>query len=356
MTFSIRFILVFLFSAFHLLSLSAGFSIASPQAVVFAIEIQEEDVDSDDEDDDEDEFEDDEDFTNNPWRVDERKLFAAKKFMLTKEFSMKMKQIDDLCGLDKKQALKLKVASKGAVEKALEKYIKGWKEQIQQFGNFQVDDEDDEENKKKKKRKKKRKRFVVNKVEDIDAQTMQMLDNSFMGGVQKGDYSKVAIWTRTIKKVLTEDQRKRLEEHRKKLILAKGNARADSFVAAMRLKVAISDEQLEEFDKLVRPAFLKKDYDVTWQYEHMATLYLGSKHNKKKMQELLSKEQYLVLKIALKQAENYAGLFGDNAVAQRNVVVAADPMFGIFGGVFDALEEMANFVGESVEGALNWLP
>ena len=93
--------------------------------VIFNVQQAEADEDEDEEEDD-DEFEDEEDFKNNPWQIDERKLFAAKKFALTNEFAMKVKQIDNICSLDKKQKLKLEIACKGATEKALEGYVKEW--------------------------------------------------------------------------------------------------------------------------------------------------------------------------------------------------------------------------------------
>ena len=79
-------------------------------------------------DDDDEELEDEEVFNNNPWQIDERKLFAAKKFQLTNKYAIKVAQIDSICGLDKKQKLKLKIASKGATEEALDKFEKQWRD------------------------------------------------------------------------------------------------------------------------------------------------------------------------------------------------------------------------------------
>ena len=91
-------------------SLTESRSLASCQIIrLFMAEEADED-----EDEDEDEFEDEEGFKNNPWQIDERKLFAAKKFALANEFAMKIKQIDNICKLDQKQKLKLDIASKGA--------------------------------------------------------------------------------------------------------------------------------------------------------------------------------------------------------------------------------------------------
>jgi hypothetical protein len=319
-----------------------------------AQQAQDEEDDSDEEDD---EFEDDEDFMNNPWRVDERKLFAAKKFQLTNQFALKVTQIENICGeLDKKQKLKINIACKGATEEALEKFKKSWKEQMKQFGNqFQTNDDDDDDKEKKKKRKKKKKRFVVKKVDDIDAQTMQMMDNAMFGGVQTQDHTDVPRWTRTVKKVLDKEQRKKLDAHTKKLKIAKRNARAETFLADMRLRLALGEDQIEEFDKLVRPAFLKKDIEVSWNYEAMATLYLGSKYDKKKMKELLSEEQYLVLTLAVKPAEGYAGMFGDNnnVVVGRQVVVANGPLLGFLDGMLDAVDDLAELLVNPFEGLFN---
>jgi hypothetical protein len=337
--------------------------IAAPrgQQVVFveevAVEAEQEEAGSDEEDEDEDEFEEEGEFNNNPWQVDERKLFAAKKFQLENQFAVKVVQMDNVCGLDKKQKLKLKIACKGATEKALVKFEKQWREQMKQFGGFnmQNDDEEDEE-KKKKKRKRKKKRFVVKKVADIDAQVFQMLDQNFLGGVVKPDVTEVAMWKRTVKKVLSEEQQEKLKAHDKKLKLAKRNARADSFIANMRSKLALSDKQLDEFDTLVRPNFLKSDIEVNWNYDAMATLYLGSKYDKKKMKSLLSNEQNLVLEITVKPAEGYAGFFGDNAnvVVGQAVAVQQNVVFEIFDDLFRAVGDIADAVEGTMNGVLEW--
>ena len=112
-------------------------------------------------------------------------------------------------------------------------------------------------------------------------------------------------------------------------------------------KLALADDQVEEFDKLVRPAFVKKDYDnVSWNYDSMLTLYLGSKHDKKKMKALLSKEQNLVLQITVKNAEGYAHMFGDNG---GMVVQAA--AFDPVGGFFDGLAEVVGDFADMLERA-----
>ena len=330
-------------------SLSEARSLACCQVVRFAV-VQQADEDDDDE-------EDEEVFNNNPWQLDERKLFAAKKFQLSNEYAMKIKQIDNLCGLDKKQKLKLSIACKGATEKALDKYVKGWNSYIQQFGGFQQQNADDDEVKKKKKKKKKKRkkeRFVVKKVEDIDPQALQMLDESMfnMGGNQPTS-KEVKLWTQTVKKVLSEEQREKFDKHMEGLKLAKRNARADSFIARMRIELALADDQVEEFDKLVRPAFVKKDYKTAWNYDSMLTLYLGAKHDKKKMKKLLSEEQYLVLHFTTKPAEGYGHLFGDNVVVRRQAV-AADPVSAFFEGMLDSVADIAEGLENLVESAFTW--
>lgn len=345
---------LYLVCTFAFMVLEGTACLAAPliqQAVVVAIQ---EDDDSDDEEDD-DEFEDEADFKNNPWQIDERKLFAAKKFQLSRQFAVKIVQIDNICGLDKKQKLKLKVASKGAVEKALVAFTKQWKQQLQQFGNFNQQNDDDDD-KKKKKQKKKKKRFVVNKVEEIDPQVFQMLDTNFMGGVVKPDAANVPMWTRTVKKVLDDEQQKKLDAHFEVLKLAKCNARADSFIANMRSKLALSDSQLEEFDKLVRPGFLKKDIETNWQYDSMATMYLGSKHDKKEMKKLLSEDQNLALKLALKPAEGYAAFFGDNGNVRigQAVAVQDNVVFALLDRFFTNLGNFADSVENVINGAFQW--
>ena len=340
MTFSLKTFSIFLLVL--ILPIPTMTSVASAQVVDMAIEFQDED-----EDDDED---DEEDFMNNPWQIDERKMFAAKKFQLSNEFALKMKQIDDLCGLDKKQKLKLSIASKGATEKALDAFKKQWEQQLGQFGGQFGGNK-----KKKKKKRKKKKQIVIKNIDEVDAQILQMLDQSFIGGIVKQDTSDVDLWRRTIKKVLNEEQRKKLDAQIESQKLARKNARADSFITEMKGKLVLADDQIKKFDELVRPAFMKKDINVTWQYEFMATLYLGSLHDKKEMKKLLSKEQHTALQITLKPAEGYAGFFGDNNnMVVGQVVAANDPVEWILGeaigNFLDNLENVAQFIERSMQG------
>lgn len=340
MTFSLKTFSIFLLVL--ILPIPPMASVASAQVVDMAIEFQDED-----EDDDED---DEEDFMNNPWQIDERKMFAAKKFQLSNEFALKMKQIDDLCGLDKKQKLKLSIASKGATEKALDAFKKQWEQQLGQFGGQFGGNK-----KKKKKKRKKKKQIVIKNIDEVDAQILQMLDQSFIGGIVKQDTSDVDLWRRTIKKVLNEEQRKKLDAQIESQKLARKNARADSFITEMKGKLVLADDQIKKFDELVRPAFMKKDINVTWQYEFMATLYLGSLHDKKEMKKLLSKEQHTALQITLKPAEGYAGFFGDNNnMVVGQVVAANDPVEWILGeaigNFLDNLENVAQFLERSMQG------
>ena len=340
MTFSLKTFSIFLLVL--ILPIPTMASVASAQVVDMAIEFQDED-----EDDDED---DEEDFMNNPWQIDERKMFAAKKFQLSNEFALKMKQIDDLCGLDKKQKLKLSIASKGATEKALDAFKKQWEQQLGQFGGQFGGNK-----KKKKKKRKKKKQIVIKNIDEVDAQILQMLDQSFIGGIVKQDTSDVDLWRRTIKKVLNEEQRKKLDAQIESQKLARKNARADSFITEMKGKLVLADDQIKKFDELVRPAFMKKDINVTWQYEFMATLYLGSLHDKKEMKKLLSKEQHTALQITLKPAEGYAGFFGDNNnMVVGQVVAANDPVEWILGeaigNFLDNLENVAQFLERSMQG------
>ena len=302
-------------------------------------------------DDDEEEFEDEEEFKNNPWQLDERKLFAAKKFQLINKFAVKVAQIDSICGLDKKQQLKLKIASKGATEEALDKFEKQWREQMKNFGGFNQAIDNDDDDKKKKRKKKKKKRIVIKKVDEIDAQVMQMLEGNMFGGTAMKDGIDVPVWNKTVEKVLDAEQQKKFKAHVKKLKLARREVRADAFVSSMRLELALSDSQVKEFDKLVRPAFLKKDIDVNWQYDSMATLYFGSKYNKKKMKELLSEEQYLILTLRLKPAETYSYMFGDN-VAVKVDVGPQTYVVKLLETVFDGLEGLAYDIGDAIGGAV----
>ena len=69
---------------------------------------------------------------------DDRKRIAAKKFQLSRQYAVKIAEIDRVCGLDEKQKIKLEVASKGATGEALESFAKQRKEQ-NNFGGFSAE-------------------------------------------------------------------------------------------------------------------------------------------------------------------------------------------------------------------------
>ena len=229
-------------------------------------------------------------------QADDRKLIAAKKFQLTRQYAVKIAEIDRVCGLDENQKVKLEVASKGATEETLESFEKQWKKQ-NLFGelvaNINNDNDDD----------KKKKPIAINDVDEIDTQTLLDLAWKKSRNRKKLVGIDVPIWNRAVESVLDDEQQKKFKAHAEKQKLARGNARADAFVASMRIELSLSDSQLDEFDKLVRPTFLERDIDVNWQYDFIGTLYLGSKHDKKKMKKLLSEDQYSILTLVLKPAK-----------------------------------------------------
>ena len=227
---------------------------------------------------------------------DDRKRIAAKKFQLSRQYAVKIAEIDRVCGLDEKQKIKLEVASKGATGEALESFAKQRKEQ-NNFGGFfgRIGNDDDD--------KKKKKPIVVNDVDEIDKHTLMDLAGKTSRNRKKLVGIDVPLWNRAVESVLDDEQQKKFKAHVEKQKFARGNARADAFVASMRIELSLSDSQLDEFDKLVRPTFLERDINVNWQHDFIGTLYLGSKHDKKKMKKLLSEDQYSILTLVLKPAK-----------------------------------------------------
>ena len=184
---------------------------------------------------------------------DDRKRIAAKKFQLSRQYAVKIAEIDRVCGLDEKQKIKLEVASKGATGEALESFAKQRKEQIN-FGGFfgRIGNDDDD--------KKKKKPIVVNDVDEIDKHTLMDLAGKTSRNRKKLVGIDVPLWNRAVESVLDDEQQKKFKAHVEKQKLARGNARADAFVASMRIELSLSDSQLDEFDKLVRPTFLAVSY------------------------------------------------------------------------------------------------
>lgn len=70
---------------------------------------------------------------HNPWRFDEQALKVAELFWFEKAFLVEARRVQMVCELDKKQASKLKFASKRAAKIELDVWMKKWKQQIDGF-------------------------------------------------------------------------------------------------------------------------------------------------------------------------------------------------------------------------------
>ena len=297
-------------------------------------------VDEDEDDDDDDEVL----VQNNPWGIDERKLEAAELFRFRKVYAIEVMKIKSVCDLDKKQTLKLQIAVKGAAKKEIASWKKKWRDQMKQFQGMNFGG-----NGNQRKKKKNRKELVIKDADEIDQQTMQYLNNTSMLGGNPTETSKAidnAFWRKTVKGVLTSEQFEKYESFLETREKEQVSAKIDAFVLKMQEDLSLTDEQIEQYDALVRP-HLEKAPDLTGYYETHVFPYYASKYDKKKMKALLDEDQLQLMKMILGPSKAYGGMFDQqagNAIEPQAIGVGFG-MLQAVGEVLDGIEQgMENFV------------
>ena len=308
-------------------------------------------ADADDEDEEEDEEDDEEMFVqNNPWGFDSRKLEAAELFWFRKVFAIEVLKIKSICDLDKKQALKLKVATKGAAKKEFEVWKKKYDKQMQQFQGMNINNGNGN-------KKKKRKKFVIEDADEIDQQIMQYLNNSSMFGGQAEEARKAIdsdFWRKTVRGVLEPEQFKKYESFLAERKKAHIDAKVDAFVLKMREDLGMTEEQTEQYDALIRPK-LEKAPVAPGYYQSFVFQYYATKYDKKKMKALLDEDQYQVMKMMLGPSKSYGHMFDQQDNAVEEVVIGNNFLgFSALQTVMSVLEGFNDGINGLIRGFDNF--
>lgn len=347
---------VLLFACFLLLSNPTGaFGCPIVPQVIEVVDEVAADESGDQEASDEDGDDDDDwvEVQDNPWGVDERKMKAAKLFWLKKAFEIEIQKIKLVCELDKKQALKLKIASKGAAKKELEVWHETWTKQMKQFQGMNFGGVGEG-----KKKKRNQEELVIDDADQIDEMTMQFMDNSnMMFGQFEEDRKAVdsRFWIKTVQGVLTAEQNEKYGAYVQQRKDAHVAAKIDAFIARMQMDLALTDEQVTKYDALVRPSMEKAPL-LSGYYEAFAFQYFATKYDEAKMRSLLNEDQFQMMKMILGPSKTYGAMF-DQGGGENVVLVGMEFDFGglVLEAVGDALagfvDGVSGFMGKLLETA-----
>jgi hypothetical protein len=291
---------------------------------------------------------------DNPWGVDERKMKAAKLFWFQKAFRIEVQKIKMVCELDKKQALKLKIASKGAAKKEMEVWLKKWTQQMKQFQEMNFGNAGPVQ----KKKKQNQEELVINDADEIDEQAMQFMDNSSMMFGEFEEERKAVdsqFWIKTVRGVLTPEQNDKYLAFLKQRNDAHIAAKIDAFVARMQLELALTDDQAAKYDALVRPA-MEKAPILSGYYETFAFQYYATQYDEEKMKSLLNEDQFQMMKMVLGPSKGYGAMldqdgFEDAGVVGFEVNVGGTVLEAVGDAVGDFAEGVGDFMGKLMETA-----
>lgn len=308
---------------------------AKPTKVQTEDAVDEEEPATDDEDDD-----DDAPAANNMlnnWGTTLAKVQGAKKFLLQQDFNVAVDEAIEVCELDERQLKRLKIASRGAVKKAYEK----WKTTgLQQMGINNFGNQDAEENQDKEELEPE----VYTDADDIDMQTMQLagsMMNPFQGDVSTDS----KFWKKALKAALGEEQHQKLMSHRSQRDQLRREKNVAAAVAVLTFELRLSDEKTAELSDLITPEMLKAKKLNIPMYEQYVLYYYASKASNSKLKKILSKAQLQKWKSVMGPAKQIGQMF-EMQNAQGN---ARD------GGAWAEAEELLSVAEDIVEGAVDFV-
>ncbi len=275
----------------------------------------------------------------NNWGTSKEKVYGAKKFLLEQDFAVEVEQVIEVCDLNDRQLKRLKIASKGAIKKAFEKWKKTG---LQQFGMAlgNAGNEDDEEQEEEEEITPE----VYTDADDIDMQTMQ-LAGGMMNPFQNEIPTNSKFWKKALKASIGDEQHQILMKHRADRDQLKREKNVAAAVEAFAFELRLSDEQKQAFSELVSPKMLKARTDIGPLYEQYVLYYYASKASKSKLKKILSKAQLQKWKSAIGPAKQI-GQMMEMQNAQNDDDEDDDEAEGTWGEA-EALIEAA---GDAVEG------
>ena len=237
---------------------------------------------------------------NNPFGVDERKLYAAELFWLRKMFAVEVFKIKSVCDLDEKQTQKLKVAVKGAAKTEFAAWEKEWNDLVKDY-------DDNPFNNAPKKRQRNRKGIVIEDADEIDPEIigrvceLNLFDHTAEPNRKAIDSS---FWRKTVKSVLEPEQFEKYDAYLQERKKAHLDARINAFLLRMKKDLGMSDEQSKQYDALIRPE-MEKAQIIPGYYETFVFQSYATKYDQTKMKLVLNKDQYQLMKMLLSLSKSY---------------------------------------------------
>ena len=281
------------------------------------------------------------------WGTTKAKVFGAKMVLLSQDFEVEVEQAIEVCDLDERQLKRLKIASRGAVKKAFEK----WKATgLQQMGMGNIlSDQDDEEEEVTPE--------VFTDADDIDQMTLQLV-SGMMGNPFKNETpTDSKFWKKALKASLGEEQHQKLMAHRAERDLMKRQKNIASTIEALAFELRLSDEKKKAFTELLTPKMLEGKAKIGPMYEQFVLYYYASKVSKSKLKKILSKAQLQKWKSAIgpaKQIGQMLEMQNEQAADDDDVGAVGDweETTEFFVEVDRAVDEVFEDVTEFVEGVL----
>lgn len=166
------------------------------------------------------------------------KQLKQKKKAAENRIAMRLADIDSACQLTDAQQKKLIVASKGAVKSFMTKATAETKKAARQIGfKFEPDnppkvpEEDDDD-----------KNLAIGQI---------FIEREVANDASVLKVENEKIWRMTIKKILNEDQKKRLQPWTEERAIARQKAAVGNFIARVDLKLLLSPEQREKLTEWI---------------------------------------------------------------------------------------------------------
>ena len=278
----------------------------------------------------------------NPWGVEPKKMLAAKHFQLSQIFQVEVDQIEQVCQLDKKQLLKLKIGAKGAVKKLAEQWQKTAGQQFGMAAAVEVDLEADVEGEKSETPEPDQETVEITDADQIDEMTLQLVMTDQMGNPFKTPRpTESDIWTKMIRGVLTDGQSQTWTDFQRDQAVAKRTAMIAFVVASLTQELALSADQRTTLESLVTPQLEKAEIKCSGFYEAYVMYYHASKVSKKDLQGFLSPAQYQQFQLFVAPAKQ----IGQMMEMEEGAMIEIGPGSNLIEGVLEGIGELFDGIG-----------
>lgn len=311
-----------------------------------------------DEDEDEDEDEGNVNALAN-FGTTKAKVLGAKKFLLEQEFAIAVDEVIEVCDVSDSQLRKLKVATRGAIKKSMEKWKKEGLRQLgmANFGNVPNEDDEDEDEVTPE---------VFTDADDIDMQTMQLVGGMIFNPFNYEAPTESKFWKKALRASIGEQEYEKLVDYRE----AREERRHEKAVAAsveeLSCDLRLSAGKKQAFSDLVAPKMLKGNIKrVGPMYKEYVMIYYASRASKSKLKKVLSKAQMEKWKSIVGPAKAYGQMVemqnrqnnddgdDDEGVARERVRADGKSVFNLPGGeFFEVLGVVAGKLVDFVEGVV----